>query len=259
VRRAERLSCGSLRPRQRLATRGPAALHEAELVALVLGPGDGHRDIEAMAGDWLGQFADAADPTGLTGLLGASAEELAALPGAGPVRTARLRAVRELAHRLSARALRAPKRVQGPEDAWRHLAPLVRGGEREHFALLCLDRKHGVLRAEVVAVGSLEAVVVHPREVFRPAVRAGAAAVVVAHNHPSGDPTPSPEDHALTRRLAEAGVVLGIPLLDHLVIGRAGFVSLCGDPLRPSAAAGAADPSRFRQASSGPDPRQDAP
>ncbi|MEB3330292.1 MAG: DNA repair protein RadC [Candidatus Sericytochromatia bacterium] len=255
MRRPGRVTREALRPRERLVGRGAAALHEAELVALVLGAGDRQGEAEALARGWLGQFADAADPTGLTGLLGASTEELAALPGAGPVRSARLRAVREIAHRLTARALRAPRRVRGPEDAWRHLAPLVAGADRERFALLCLNRKHGVLRAEVVAVGSLEAVVVHPREVFRPAVRAGAAAVVVAHNHPSGDPAPSPEDHALTRRLAEAGVVLGIPLLDHLVIGRAGFVSLC----EAGPASGAPASGRFGLVPSGLDPRQEAP
>jgi DNA repair protein RadC len=234
-------------------------LQDAELVGLLLGPGELVEGAASTAADWLGRFADATDPTGLTGLLAASDEELAALPGAGPVRRARLRAVREIAHRLAARGLRPPRRVQGPEDAWRHLAPLVWGTERERFALLCLDRKHGVLRAEVVAVGSLEAVVVHPREVFRPAVRAGAAAVVVAHNHPSGDPTPSPEDRALTRRLAEAGSVLGVPLLDHLVVGRAGFVSLCGDPSPRPAAPSPVGTWRTRQPPSPLDARQDGP
>jgi len=230
------------RPPRRPVAGGVAALPEAELVALLLGPGSRGRPAAALAAAWLGQFADATDPTGLTGLLGATAEEVAALPGGGPGRHARLRAVREIAHRLAARALRPPRRVQGPEDAWRHLAPLVGGSERERFGVLCLDRKHGVLRAEVVAVGSLDAVIVHPREVFRPAVRAGASAVVVAHNHPSGDPTPSPEDHALTRRLSEAGTLLGIPLLDHLVVGRAGFVSLCGAPTQARVAPGGVGP-----------------
>ena len=217
----------ALRPRERLANHGAEALSEAELVALLLGTGDGARDARALAAELLARFAGEADPTGLRGLAEASALELNDFRGLGPAKVGRLLAGLELGRRLAERtgSVRPPA-IVGPADAWRLLAPRLAGLDRERFVVLLLNRKHAPIAIEVVAVGSLDAVAVHPREVFKPAIRKSAAAVLLAHNHPSGDPTPSPEDKVLTARLLDAGEVLGVPIVDHLVVGDAGFVSL---------------------------------
>jgi len=215
-----------LRPRERLADAGASSLKDSELVALLLGTGDTQRPAVRIAEELLGAFASAQDPSGLTGLLQAHPSELLRFRGVGPVKQSRLQAAQELSRRLSQRKTPPPARIASPDDAYRHLAPRLAHMEREHFATLNLNRKHAVLAFELVAIGSLEAVIVHPREVFRGAIRRGAAAVVLAHNHPSGDPTPSPEDIQLTRRLLQAGEIVGIEVLDHLVIGADAFVSL---------------------------------
>ncbi|MCC6408264.1 MAG: DNA repair protein RadC [Planctomycetes bacterium] len=130
-----------------------------------------------------------------------------------------------------ARALASVQRterpaVRSPRAVFELLEPELRGLDREAFHALALDGKHGLVRRYLVSVGTLTTSLVHPREVFRPALRFGAAALVVAHNHPSGDPEPSPEDEEVTRRLAQAGRLLGVPLLDHVVIGERRYVSL---------------------------------
>lgn len=217
----------ALRPRERLANHGAEALSEAELVALLLGTGDGTRDARALAAELLARYASDPDPTGLRGLAEASALELADLRGLGPAKIGRLQAGLELGRRLAERTGSVrPTPIRGPADAWKLLAPRMAGLDRERFVVLLLNRKHAPISIEVVAVGSLHDVIVHPREVFKPAIRKSAASVLLAHNHPSGDPTASPEDKVLTARLLDAGEVLGIPVVDHLVLGDAGFVSL---------------------------------
>jgi DNA repair protein RadC len=144
----------------------------------------------------------------------------------GPARTARLLAALELGRRAAADSWRPGLAVRGPRD----LAPVLLAEfgrrRREHFVAFYLDARHRLLVLETVAVGSLNASLVHPREVFRPAVAVGAAALVVAHNHPSGCPRPSREDLELTARLEDCGRLMGIELLDHLVVGRRDVVSL---------------------------------
>lgn len=218
---------GALRPRERLANHGAEALSEAELVALLLGTGDGARDARALASELLARYAAESDPTGLRGLAEASALELADMRGLGPAKIGRLLAGLELGRRLAERTAGGrPKPIKDPADAWRLLAPRLAGLDRERFVVLLLTRKHAPIAIEVVAIGSLDAVMVHPREVFKPAIRKSAAAILLAHNHPSGDPTPSAEDKVLTARLLDAGEVLGVPVVDHLVLGDGGFVSL---------------------------------
>ncbi len=214
------------RPRERLAAVGPEVLSAAELVALLLGTGDGKRSALALAESLLARFAGEHEPTGLRGLASAPAGELAELPGLGPAKVGRLLAARELGRRLAERAGPGPATIGSADDAWRLLAPRLEGLDRERFVVVLLNRKHAVLSVEVVAIGTLDATIVHPREVFKPAIRRSAAAVLLAHNHPSGDPTPSPEDHVLTRRLLDAAEVLGLVVLDHVVIGAGRYVSL---------------------------------
>jgi len=156
------------------------------------------------------------------GLWRACAEDLVRIRGVGPAGAARLLASLELARRASAWPAAERPVVSTPEDVVGLCATQLRGLDREHFWALVLSTKNRLLRMVEVSVGSLNTSIVHPRELFKEAVRASAASIVVVHNHPSGDPTPSAADLQLTRRLAKAGEVLGIELLDHVVIGDGG-------------------------------------
>lgn len=207
-------------PRERLCALGPEALSDAELVALLLRTGGGRRDALALAGRLLRRYG------GLAGLAAAAASELAHEEGMGPAKSASLVAALELGRRFATRRLRSGEPVRGPADVFRHFHPRLRDARHERFLLVLLDGRHRMLREVVVSQGTLTASLVHPREVFRPALREAAAAVVLVHNHPSGDPTPSREDREITRRLAEAGDLLGIPVLDHVVVAERGYASL---------------------------------
>lgn len=121
---------------------------------------------------------------------------------------------------------KVPPTIKGPEDVYRLLFPALKGETREHFVALYLSSRHHVIAQETISVGSLNASIVHPREVFRPAITHAAAALILAHNHPSGDATPSEEDRAITKRLHEVGSLLGIELLDHIILANGDYVSM---------------------------------
>jgi DNA repair protein RadC len=210
-------------PRERLQQLGEARLGDAECLALLLRTGRRGESAEAMAQGLLRRFG------GLPGLACAEARELAAVPGVGPVRAAALRAAFGLARRLAEAALRTGLPVRGGGDVARLVRDSVRGSGQESFFAIPLDRRHRVLSVRVVGTGGVDSVGAHPRDVFAPAIRDGAAALVVAHNHPSGDPTPSPQDRAVTERLGAAGRLLGIELLDHVVVGDARFFSFADE------------------------------
>lgn len=204
------------RPAWRVARR-PANCSLVELLAAVIG---GARQLES-AHKLLAHFGS------LRALSQASAAELMAVEGLGPGRAAALLAAFELGRRLGALQEGDSPLVQSPEDAAALLLYDLQRLEQEHLFVVLLDTRHRVLGEPVeIYRGSLNTSVVRVGEVLRPAVRANAAAVVVAHNHPSGDPSPSPEDVALTRALVAAGKLLDIEVLDHLIIGRARFTSL---------------------------------
>ena len=207
-------------PPERLEALGAEALSDAELFALLLRTGGGRRDALALASHLLQGHG------GLPGLAIAAPAELASEDGMGPAKSATLVAALELGRRVAARRLRSGDPVRGPADVFRHFHPRLRDARHERFLLVLLDGRHRMLREVVVSQGTLTASLVHPREVFRPALREAAAAVVLVHNHPSGDPTPSREDQEITERLAEAGELLGIPVLDHVVVAERGYASL---------------------------------
>lgn len=189
----------------------PDAVSDADLLALVLGCR------EESAVRMLLEQHPMPD-----GLWRASAEDLCSQHGIGPASAARLLGSLELGRRASLRSQRSRPVVSRPDDVVRLCAPQLRGSDREHFWALALNTKNQLLRTIEVSVGSLNASIVHPRELFKEAVKVSAASVVVVHNHPSGDPTPSGADIQLTRRLVKAGDVLGIEVLDHVVIGDGG-------------------------------------
>lgn len=217
--RADRGAAGD-RPRERLEALGPEALSDAELMALLLGTGRPGRDALGLASDLLGRHG------GLLGLARAGPGEAWALPGLGPAKRAALRASFELGRRLAAGRLAAGDAIRGPEDVHRHFHPRLRHASREQFLVVLLDGRHRIIRHETVSQGTLTASLVHPREVFRPALRAAAAALILVHNHPSGDPAPSPEDRQVTARLVRAGEILGVRVLDHVIVAERGFSSL---------------------------------
>lgn len=208
------------RPRERLARCGPDALSASELLAIVLRTGSGGQSALALAESLLARFG------GLRPLAAATAAELSEVPGMGAAKAAQVQASMELGRRLMASAGEERPRIRSPRDVYTLLSPSLRDERREHFVVLLLDTRNGVMRHRTVSVGDLSSSIVHPREVFTEAIRHGAASLIVAHNHPSGDPVPSPEDAAVTKRLAEAGQLLGIELLDHIVLGDGRFVSL---------------------------------
>lgn len=206
-------------PRERLARLGASALADHELIALLLRTGRRHQAAEAVARSLFEAHG------GLDGLAAADLCELATQPGIGNAKAATLVAAFDLGRRLAEVPLVVGRPIGGPIDVERHFAPRLGRRERESFHVLCLDGRHRLVREEEVSVGTLTASLVHPREVFRGAIRASAAAIVLVHNHPSGDPSPSAEDRSVTERLAEAGRVLGIEVLDHVVVARGGHFS----------------------------------
>lgn len=208
------------RPRERLHRVGPEALSDAELLALVLRTGTRRHPALAAAADLLREVG------GLLGVARSAARELAGQPGVGPAKAASVAAALEIGRRVAARTLREGECVRGPADVHRAYHPRLRDALHERFVVVLLDGRHRVLRDVLVSQGTLTASLVHPREVFRPALREAAAAVILVHNHPSGDPTPSAEDRRVTRRLARAGALLGIEVLDHVVVAERGYVSL---------------------------------
>ncbi len=221
-------------PRERLARDGPAVLSDAELVALVLRTGGRDADALAVAASLLGRRG------GLQGISRAAAAELRAEPGVGPAKSASLLAALEIGRRLASRRLPQGAAVRSPADVHHHFHPVLRDIPHERFLVVLLDGRHRVMGEVVVSQGTLTASLVHPREVFRPALREAAAAVILVHNHPSGDPAPSREDREITQRLARAGEILGVRVLDHVIVAEQGFCSLreAGDLDAPSRPAG---------------------
>jgi DNA repair protein RadC len=209
------------RPRERLWALGPAALTTAELLAIVIGTGRGARGVLQVAGGLL-ELSEGS----LRRLSQRPRSEWLRTEGIGPTKAARLAAAFELGSRL-AREERPPlQRIREPEDVARRFANRLRDLQVEEFHLLALDSQSQVLREVLITRGLLNSSLVHPREVFRAAIVEAAAGIIVVHNHPSGDPTPSAEDRAVTRQLAEAGRLLDLPLYDHVIIAGDRYLSL---------------------------------
>ncbi len=208
------------RPRERLAMRGAAGLTAAELVAIVWGSGAAGRSASELAEEALARH------DGLTGLARATDLELEAIPGVGPVRAAQLAAAFELGRRLLADWPTARWTVRSPRDVADRLVLQMGRLEREELRIVLLNTKNVVLRVATVYQGNVSSSLVRVGELFRDAVRLNATGVILVHNHPSGDPTPSPDDLHLTAEALAAGRLLDIQLLDHLVVGHDAWVSL---------------------------------
>ena len=206
-------------PRERLMRSGLESLTDAELVALVLRTGIRGKDAVAVGRELLAAHG------GVAGLAVASVAEIAASAGVGKARASALQAAIGLGRRADGARMAPRTLVRSSAEIHRHFHDRMIGLDREHFYVALLDGKGRIQEDVRISEGTLTASLVHPREVFRCAVRRAAASLVLVHNHPSGDPTPSPEDQSLTDRMVEAGRLMGIPVLDHVVIGAGCFVS----------------------------------
>jgi DNA repair protein RadC len=209
-----------MRPREKLVQTGLQPLNDQELLALILGHGVRGRDALALAADIL-QAAG-----GIHGLARSTADQLAIETGLGPATAARLVAAIEMGRRTLQRQPEPRMKVTSPRALAAYLMPLYGASHVERFGVVLVDSKHQLIRVRVIAVGSSDAVMAEPREVFRDALLGSAAAVVLFHNHPSGDPTPSPDDVSLTHRMINAGRVVGIDVIDHLIVGDARYFSM---------------------------------
>ncbi len=208
------------RPREKLQRVGAGGLGDNELLAIVLGHGVPRTGVLDLANAVLDAVG------GLHGLARATTDDLRRVPGIGGARAAQLVAAVEAGRRTLVRVRRDRLQFVTPRDAAEFLVPQFGTRPVEQFGVVLLDTKHRLLRTTVLSVGTLDASIVHPREVFRAAATAGAAALVLFHNHPSGDPTPSDDDIALTRRLVRAGDLMGIAVLDHVIVAESRFCSL---------------------------------
>lgn len=209
------------RPRERLAAHRARSLATRELLAILLGSGSAGMTALDLADQLQEHFGGS-----LRRLGSAEVGELRRIRGIGPARACALAAAFELGRRLCAEPGRAERRIRLPRDVFRRLGPALRDRRQEEFWVLYLDTQNRVLVERCLTVGLLNSSLVHPREVFAPAIAHAAASVILAHNHPSGDPEPSGDDLSITRQLVEAGRMLGIPVRDHVVLGDDAYVSL---------------------------------
>lgn len=208
------------RPREKLLGRGPSALSEAELLALVLRTGTGRSTALDLARDVLSSGRS------LRALGTRTPGELMRIRGIGPAKAVELIAAFEIGRRMQAEPDEVRPIIRSPEDVARHMVPLLRDRTNEAFFVLLLDAKNALRSKVEITSGTLNASLVHPREVYKVAIDQRAASIIVVHNHPSGNPDPSREDTEVTRQLAEAGRIVGIPLHDHLIVAGDRFTSL---------------------------------
>lgn len=208
------------KPRERMMKYGAGALSQAELLAIILRTGTRRESVIHMAQRMLGEVG------GIRGFMDLNLEELIKMRGIGPAKAVQIKAGIELGQRLA--VMRQPETaiIRSPRDAAEVVMEQLRYLQKEHFVCLFLNTKNHIIAQETLSMGSLNASIVHPREVFRAAIKCSSASIVCVHNHPSGDPTPSSEDILITNRLVKAGELVGIDVLDHIVIGDGEFVSL---------------------------------
>jgi len=208
------------RPRERLLRQGAKSLSNQELLAILLRTGTKEESVLVLANRVLSTFER------LHHLKHATIEEMVAIKGIGKVKAIQILAAIELGRRLSQKQNDDKYTVRSPQDAAAYLMPDMTSLSQEHFVVLFLDVKNQIIHKKTIFIGGLNASIVHPREIFREAVKRSAASIICAHNHPSGVPTPSPEDIEVTKRIQEAGFIIGIELLDHVIIGDHQFISL---------------------------------
>ncbi|MEK7510068.1 MAG: DNA repair protein RadC [Patescibacteria group bacterium] len=216
----------SERPRERLQKFGPEALSAQELLALILGRGTAGEPVMMTAQKLLSHFGS------LEGIMQASLEDLQSIKGIGLAKASQMKACMEVVKRqgqaqesLRGKKIQKRKVIISPRSLYELVRPKIRGYAKEHFLVLSFDTRNKLLGIDTISIGTLNASLVHPRETFDIAIRRHAAHIIVAHNHPSDDTDPSEDDLEITKRLAQAGKILGIELIDHVIISQIGFLS----------------------------------
>lgn len=208
------------RPRERLLRYGPEAMATAELIAIILGSGMRGISVLQLSQEIVMRFGN------LQRLSEATVEEFCSIKGLGQAKALQLKAAFSLGMRLLRQAPSVKYRIEHPVHAYNLIKDDLFQEKRELFIVILQDIKGCVICHQVVAIGTLSNTLVHPREVFNPAIRHHAASIIIAHNHPSGDPTPSQQDYEVTNNLIEVGKITGIPVNDHLIIGEQSFISM---------------------------------
>ncbi|MBP2029428.1 DNA repair protein RadC [Methanohalophilus levihalophilus] len=207
------------RPRERLVKKGPESLSNSELLAIILRTGTAKENVVTLCNRIFTEYS-------IKQLSQASLTKLMEIHGVGTAKAAQISAIFELARRLEGFCDEPRRKITSSADVYSILYPQVRELKKERLTTLHLDTKNNVIREEVVSIGTLNSNIVHPREIFKSALLESAASVILTHNHPSGDPSPSREDIAVTRKLVDGGKLLGIDVLDHVIIGDGRYVSL---------------------------------
>lgn len=207
------------RPRERLIRNGPESLSNAELLGVVLRTGSNKENVVSLSSRIFSEYS-------IKQLSLANVSRLMKVHGVGKAKAAQIAAVFELARRLETFVEEPKRKICSPKDVYTFMYPKMREQKKEKFITLCLDTKNQILKEEVISIGSLNASIVHPREVFKSALMESSASVIMVHNHPSGDPSPSREDIMVTEKMIEGGKLLGIDVLDHIIIGEGRYVSL---------------------------------
>jgi DNA repair protein RadC len=199
---------------------GGESLSNAELLAILLRTGSSGQSVMRLSEEVLSRFG------GLRSLMEADLQEMIDIPGMGPAKAVQIQAAVELGKRIARLSRESYTIIRSPQDVADLFMDRLRFEKKEHFLVVHLDTKNQVIAEEVASIGSLDSSIVHPREIFKSALKKSSASIICVHNHPSGDPTPSREDILVTKRLAEVGQLMGIELLDHIIIGEQRFVSL---------------------------------
>ncbi|WP_339059924.1 DNA repair protein RadC [Tepidibacillus marianensis] len=208
------------RPRERFMKVGADQISSTDLLAIILRTGSANESVIQLSAKILSRFET------LQNLYDVSIEELIQIKGIGEAKAIEIKAAIEFGKRIVKATPVEKDTIRSPKDAFSFLGEDMKYLRQEHFIALLLDTKNHILSKETISIGSLNSSIVHPREVFKPAIKKSASSIIVAHNHPSGDPTPSREDIDITKRLVKAGELLGIEVLDHVIIGDERYISL---------------------------------
>jgi len=200
------------RPRERFLKYGSEVLSDAELFAILLRTGSGGENVIDMSNRLISEY-------GLDKLFECSLKELQQIKGIGPAKAMQILAIAEIQKRIN-QSKKPVKRISCAEDVFNHFHERLKDEKQEHFYVLMLDTKNNIIGEHLVSKGILDASIIHPREVFKPAIKNSASKIILVHNHPSGDPNPSQEDLDITEKIIKAGEEIGIKVLDHMIIGR---------------------------------------
>ncbi|MFW6014682.1 MAG: RadC family protein [Candidatus Nanoarchaeia archaeon] len=205
------------RPRERMLKKGPDVLSDAELLAVVLQKGTKRSNVVNLAQKILGKYS-------LENLQDLSVNQLKAIAGIGEAKALQVIALAEIGKRLNS-AKKQKKRIKKPQDVYEHMKENVKNLKQEHFFVLSLDTKNKILAEKIIAIGTLNAALLHPREIFKEAIKNSANSIIIVHNHPTGDPEPSNEDIKITEDIMKAAELIGINVLDHIILGDSSYWS----------------------------------